>query len=82
MRARITPRARTAMGRAGPDRSTTSVASEFGVSWLTAWRAIRAAARHSGDSNVTRQPGLSLLARARVVAGSGRGRKLSSRCCR
>lgn len=35
------------MGQAGRDRSTTSVADEFGVSWPTAWRAIRAAARHS-----------------------------------
>ena len=43
-RARVTTRCRTAMGRAGRDRSTASVAAEYGVSWPTAWRAIAAAA--------------------------------------
>lgn len=46
-RARITTRARASMGRAGRDRSTASVAAEFGVSWPTAWRAIAAAAERS-----------------------------------
>lgn len=43
-RARVTTRCRTAMGRAGRDRSTASVAAEYGLSWPTAWRAIAAAA--------------------------------------
>ncbi|MDY7106535.1 MAG: hypothetical protein S0880_35620, partial [Actinomycetota bacterium] len=42
--ARVSSRCRAVMGRAGRDRSTASVASEFGVSWPTAWRAISAAA--------------------------------------
>jgi transposase len=44
-RARVTARCRAAMGRAGRDRCTVSVAADYGVSWPTAWRAIAAAAR-------------------------------------
>lgn len=43
-RARVTTRCRAAMGRAGRDRSTASVAAEYGLSWPTAWRAIATAA--------------------------------------
>jgi transposase len=46
-RARVTQRCRTAMGRAGRDRATAGVAAEYGVSWPTAWRAIRAAAQRA-----------------------------------
>jgi hypothetical protein len=44
-RARVTARCVAAMGRAGRDRSTASVAAEHAVSWPTAWRAIAAAAK-------------------------------------
>jgi transposase len=46
-RARVTDRCRRAMGRAGRDRATAGVAAEYGVSWPTAWRAIRAAAQRA-----------------------------------
>ena len=43
-RARVTTRCREQMGAAGRDRSTASVAAEFGVSWPTAWAAVAASA--------------------------------------
>jgi transposase len=43
-RARVTTRAREAIGVAGRDRSTASVAVEYGVSWHTAWAAIKTTA--------------------------------------
>jgi len=43
-RARVTTRLRTAIGRAGKTRSTAEVAADFGVSWWTAWRSIKASA--------------------------------------
>ena len=43
-RRRTTTRCRELMGRAGKNRSTASVAAEFGVSWSTAWAAVRAVA--------------------------------------
>lgn len=46
-RARVTTRCRDQMGRAGRDRSTASVAAEFGVSWPTAWNAIATQARQA-----------------------------------
>ncbi len=41
---RVTGRCRELIGRAGKDRSTASVAREFGVSWSTAWNAVVAVA--------------------------------------
>jgi transposase len=46
-RARVTERCQRAMGHAGRDRATAGVAAEYGVSWPTAWRAIRAAAQRA-----------------------------------
>ncbi len=40
-RRRTTSRCREQIGRAAKDRSTASVAREYGVSWSTAWTAIR-----------------------------------------
>jgi transposase len=57
-RARVTTRARDAIGVAGRDRSTASVAAEYGVSWHTAWTAIKTTATRvlaeRGPVNVTR----------------------------
>jgi transposase len=57
-RARVTSRSRQAMGAAGRDRSTASVAAEYGVSWHTAWAAIKTTATRvlaeRGPVNVTR----------------------------
>ena len=39
-RARLTARCRARIGAAGRDRSTASVAAEYGVSWWTAWRCV------------------------------------------
>lgn len=44
-RARTTTRCREAIGAAGRDRSTASVAREYLVSWGTAWTAIQGTAR-------------------------------------
>ncbi len=44
-RSRVTARARRAMGVAGRDRDTAGVATEFGLSWPTAWAAIKTAAK-------------------------------------
>lgn len=44
-RRRVTARLCAAIARAARDRSTAAVARTFGVSWVTAWRAICAAAR-------------------------------------
>jgi transposase len=44
-RRRTTTRCREQMGRAGKNRSTASVAVEFGVTWSTAWAAIRVVAQ-------------------------------------
>ena len=46
-RARLTARCRARIGRAGRDRSTASVAGEYGVSWWTAWRCVARAAREA-----------------------------------
>lgn len=43
-RRRTTTRCRELIGRAGKDRSTLSVAREYGVSWATAWKAVMAVA--------------------------------------
>jgi transposase len=57
-RRRTTTRCRELMGRAGKDRSTASIAAEFGVSWSTAWAAIAAVAKRELAANKTPFPSL------------------------
>jgi hypothetical protein len=66
-RRRTTARCRELMGRAQKDRSTASVAREYGVSWSTAWTGVPRPGSGHTPSHSTGEPTLKVSDRETVA---------------